>query len=85
MIARGAGAGDLSRIGMDMQSRRPMWIRSAVLASLVLVLVAGCRESEQDRVLMYKKGTYLGQEDQKVSEEALREIRSRGRKQSFDL
>lgn len=68
-----------------MEVKRPNWIRGAALAGLVLVAVAGCRDSEQDRVLMYKKGTYLGAPDQSLSEDALREIRARGRKQSFDL
>jgi len=52
---------------------------------LVLALLGGCRETEQDRVLLYKKGTYLGKADQHLSEETLSEIRNRGRRQSFDL
>ncbi|WP_193173969.1 hypothetical protein [Nisaea nitritireducens] len=68
-----------------MISLRPNWIRGAALAVLVLALLGGCRETEQDRVLLYKKGTYLGQSDQHLSDETLSEIRNRGRRQSFDL
>lgn len=68
---------------MDMT--RPALVRGLVLAALFAALLGGCRESEQDRVLLYKKGTYLGAEDQSLSEETLTEIRSRGRRQSFEL
>ncbi|MBO6562179.1 MAG: hypothetical protein JJ959_16665 [Nisaea sp.] len=68
-----------------MDRARPVVFRGLALAALVMVLLAGCRESEQDRVLLYKKGTYLGAKDQSLSEEALTEIRERGRLQSFDL
>ncbi|MEO9901959.1 hypothetical protein [Nisaea sp.] len=68
-----------------MISLRPNWIRGAALAVLVLALLGGCRETEQDRVLLFKKGTYLGKSDQRLSEETLLEIRDRGRRQGFDL
>lgn len=68
-----------------MNSTRPKWIRGAALAVFVLALLGGCRENEQDRVFLYKKGTYLGKADQHLSEETLSEIRNRGRRQGFDL
>ncbi|WP_193184574.1 hypothetical protein [Nisaea sediminum] len=68
-----------------MDRARPVVFRGLALAALVMVLLAGCRESEQDRVLLYKKGTYLGAKDQSLSDETLTEIRDRGRRQSFDL
>lgn len=68
-----------------MDIARPVWVRMLVLAALAMVLLGGCRESEQDRLLMYKKGTYLGPEDQPISDEARSNIRERGRLQSFDL
>ncbi|MEP3115217.1 hypothetical protein [Nisaea sp.] len=68
-----------------MISLRPNWIRGAALAVFVLALLGGCRETEQDRVLLFKKGTYLGKSDQRLSEETLLEIRDRGRRQGFDL
>ena len=37
--------------------------------------LGACRKSEQGRPLMYKKGTYLGAPDQKISPEALEKAR----------
>ena len=68
-----------------MMSFRPTWIRGAALAVLVLALLGGCRETEQDRVLLYKKGTYLGKADQHLSEETLSEIRKVVFEQTFVL
>ena len=36
--------------------------------------LTACAEEEQDRVLSYKKGTYLGKTDQQLSEEQLRTL-----------
>lgn len=52
--------------------RRGLW----VLAMLAIVLIAGCREEEQDRVLLYDKGTYQGTKDTALppgQEDALRQ------------
>ncbi len=55
---------------------RPKW---AVLYSLLVVALAlpGCRESEQGRVLLFEKGSYLGKPDTAISEEARRALRQR--------
>ena len=44
--------------------------------------LTGCAEEEQDRVLSYEKGTYLGKVDQKLSEDQLRKlaVRSNGQR-----
>ena len=51
------------------------------LAGLSSVLVA-CAEEEQNRLLSYEKGTYLGNADQQLSEEQLRQLvrRSNGQR-----
>jgi len=59
-----------------MNTRR-VWMTAAILVSAGLALGA-CRESEQNRPLMYEKGVYLGPADDKVSEQALENARSRG-------
>lgn len=41
------------------------------------LLLAGCEEEEQGRILQYKPGVYQGQEDTQLSEEQLNELRSR--------
>ncbi len=47
---------------------------SLIAAGLVL---GACREQEQDRVLLYEKGTYLGQPDTALSEETRMALRQR--------
>lgn len=42
---------------------------------------AGCRESEQNRVQEFQKGTYLGNPDQALTEEQVNELRMRARNQ----
>ena len=51
----------------------------AVVYSLLVVVLAlpGCRESEQGRVLLFEKGSYLGKPDTAISEEARRALRQR--------
>ena len=51
------------------------------LAGLSSGLVA-CAEEEQNRLLSYEKGTYLGKADQQLSEEQLRQLvrRSNGQR-----
>ena len=51
------------------------------LAGLSFVLIA-CAEEEQNRLLSYEKGTYLGKADQQLSEEQLRQLvrRSNGQR-----
>ena len=55
------------------------------LATVALVVAAftlsACEEDEQDRVLRYQKGTYLGQQDQPLDEGTLNELRGRARNQ----
>jgi len=59
--------------------------RLAVAGTLAAAIVAitGCRSEEQGRILHYKKGTYLGKPDQKLSDAQERELRSRARNQAF--
>jgi hypothetical protein len=59
--------------------------RLAAAAALVLALaaVSGCREEEQGRILLYQKGTYLGQPDQDITDAQRQELRARARNQAF--
>lgn len=59
-------------------------MNSAVAAAILLsvgVTLSACEEDEQDRVLRYDKGTYLGEEDQSLDQETLDELRNRARNQ----
>lgn len=49
----------------------------------VLIAIQGCREDEQDRVLLFEPGVYQGQEDPPLAEERVNELRSRARQQQF--
>ena len=48
--------------------------------ALPLVL-AGCDEAEQGRILHYEKGVYLGPADTKLDQETIDELRQRARLQ----
>lgn len=50
---------------------------AAILASALV----GCREDEQNRVLIYDKGTYAGKPDTQLSDASLRALRDRMRYQ----
>jgi hypothetical protein len=49
------------------------------LCALVLLStgLTACAEEEQNRVLSYEKGTYLGKADQKLSDDQLRKLINR--------
>jgi hypothetical protein len=55
-------------------------LTAAALACAAFSLSA-CEEDEQDRILRYDKGTYLGPEDQPLEQETLDELRNRARNQ----
>ena len=59
-----------------------MGTSSVVMAcSLVAAgfLLGACREEEQDRMLLYEKGVYLGQPDTRLAEETREALRQRSR------
>jgi hypothetical protein len=49
----------------------------------VALAVQSCREDEQDRVLMYEPGTYLGQPDEPLDQEQVDTLRQRATRQQF--
>jgi hypothetical protein len=44
-------------------------------------IVSACDEAEQDRVLRYEKGTYLGPVESPLDTEQLNELRQRAKRQ----
>ena len=56
-----------------------------VITALVGLAVglSGCNQDEQGRILSYEKGTYLGQPDQKLGENQLRDLEVRTSLQSW--
>ena len=58
-----------------MRTKRFLLVLPAVfVAGLVL---SACDEAEQDRILRYQKGTYMGQKDQALSSEQQAALRAR--------
>ena len=55
---------------------------TSLLAALALG-VQGCRDEEQDRILVHEKGVYQGERDQKLEREQVDALASRARKQQF--
>ena len=53
----------------------------AILASMIL---SGCREDEQGRILIYQKGSYLGLSDQKLNTDQVRSLLLRTQQQSYN-
>ena len=45
------------------------------------LLLGACDEAEQGRILNYEKGTYLGEPDEKLTEEDRNELIQRARQQ----
>ena len=62
-----------------MRTKRFLLVLSSIFAA-GLVLSA-CDEAEQDRILRYEKGTYLGPKDQVLSDQQQVELRARTRMQ----
>ncbi len=52
------------------------FLKIFALATIVTAL-SSCAEEEQDRLLSYEKGTYLGKADQALTEEQVRNLMGR--------
>ena len=59
------------------------FLKFFALATFVTAL-SSCAEEEQNRLLSYEKGTYLGQADQKLGENQLRDLEVRTSLQSWN-
>lgn len=62
-------------------------VRTTTALVMLALLIAGaglsgCREDEQGRVLLYEKGTYLGEPDDPLEKDKVRALRSRARRQA---
>jgi hypothetical protein len=78
MLGCGCGGNGAREIG-TMAREALRW-----LALLGVALAAqGCRENQQDRVLMYEPGTYLGQADEPLDQEQVETLRQRAARQQF--
>ncbi|MDH3230416.1 MAG: hypothetical protein OEN55_11545 [Alphaproteobacteria bacterium] len=63
------------------ETKRKSWAFLACCLVAGGVALAGCRSEEQNRIKKFEKGTYLGQPDQKLTDEQINELRFRARGQ----
>jgi hypothetical protein len=66
-----------------MTSERALRFGGIGLALLAGLALQGCREEEQDRILLYQKGTYLGPADTSAPAAELAKLDDRAAKQKF--
>lgn len=52
-------------------------MRNCLAALALLAALSACRDEEQHRVLLYDKGTYLGQSDSKLTQQQVDALRQR--------
>jgi hypothetical protein len=57
-----------------------IWLLGALAAGLLL---QSCREDEQNRPLLYDKGSYLGEPGPPLDEQQVEQLRYRARNQQF--
>ncbi len=62
------------------RARLPILLGCLLIAGLA---IGGCRKEEQNRILNFEKGTYLGQPDQKLTDEQVRELQQRAGGQRY--
>jgi hypothetical protein len=68
--------------GMKLEAPGRSLLAAAVIVA-GLVALAGCREEEQDRVLLFEQGTYLGEPDNALDDQQVSELRSRAQRQQY--
>jgi ABC-type uncharacterized transport system auxiliary subunit len=69
---------------MTQTKMRPRRVKvSLALMLMSVTALAGCRESEENRVIKLEKGVYAGQSDTKLTDEQRRELRARGLRQKI--
>ncbi|MAQ07867.1 MAG: hypothetical protein CMN50_09265 [SAR116 cluster bacterium] len=54
------------------------------LALFSLLFLFSCKEEEQNRILNYNKGVYLGKEDEKLKEDLVNSLSQHVSKQSYN-
>jgi hypothetical protein len=62
---------------MAIQLERMRRLSFVAVAGLLVVALSSCREEEQDRILRFEKGTYLGAADAKLSPDQVEALTQR--------
>lgn len=63
------------------EANRKRWMFLAGCLVAGGLALAGCRSEEQSRITQFKKGTYLGNPDQKLSDEQVEQLRRQTQRQ----
>jgi len=58
------------------------WL-AILMATLGAAALTGCREDEQDRIIVFEQGVYRGNPHQPLSAEQVDELRSRALQQQY--
>jgi hypothetical protein len=59
------------------RARRLRQVLPAVALAVLVFALQACREDEQDRPLVYDKGSYQGQADEKLEQDQIDALRQR--------
>lgn len=62
---------------MVLIARKNRFLTSGILGLVLVVGLSACRDEERDRILLYKKGVYLGQANPEIPDETLRALADR--------
>lgn len=54
-----------------------------VVGAVAMLALGACREEEQDRILLFEKGTYLGAPDTPLGDDSSATLRQRASGQQF--
>ncbi len=55
-----------------------------IIMIIGFLFVSSCKEEEQNRILNYKKGVYLGKEDEKLNKNLVNSLSQHVNRQSFN-
>jgi hypothetical protein len=66
-----------------MVAGRARSILGLAAALLVLLAVQGCRDDEQDRPLLYQKGSYQGPSEPPLDPQKVEQLRARAENQKY--
>jgi hypothetical protein len=65
----------------DMPKLLQVGIRLAIVG--IALVVQSCREDDEQRPLIYHKGTYQGQQDQRLTDQQVDALRQRSTRQQY--
>ncbi len=74
--------GNLPGSRMKTPARR-LSLLAMVVSIVGVAALSGCREDEQDRIMVFEQGTYQGNPDSTLASDQVGELRARAREQQY--